>query len=422
VFIKEKATIGQYLGHQMKVNFKQYAMLIALAAIWVFFGIATGGVFFKPENITNIFTENAHIMVLALGMVLVIVAGHIDLSVGSIAGFTGAIAAILHLGVNINPETGLNEGGFGLNIYLAIGIALVVAMAIGAFQGYWIAYQGIPAFIVTLAGMTIFRGATLVVTGSETVNVLTESFQSISSGYLFRLIPKALIGTGDSAREVLSQFHELTAIVGVLAIIGFIVMAYRGRAKRKQYGFDIWSPQVKIFEVLIVSIFIGLFFGVLSSYNGLPNSLIIVLLLVGFYHYLTNNTVFGRHVYAIGGNKEAAKLSGINIKAKTLWIFISMGFLSGLSGIIITSKLSSAMTSAGNLFELDTIAAAIIGGTSTLGGEGTVVGAIIGATLMASVSKGMLLMGVPAEIQMILRGVILLLAVWFDISTKKRSK
>jgi len=391
-------SVKDILKFQIKNNIKQYSMFIALIGIWLIFHFLTNGIFISPRNMSNLLLQTSYIAVLAVGMVLVIVAGHIDLSVGSIAGFVGAIAAILQV-------------NFGWNTIFAVAAALLVGLLIGVWQGYWIAYREIPAFIVTLSGMTVFRGALIAVTQGATIAPLDESFRMIGSGYLPRIFPQT---------EAMG-FHDTTIIVAILFVLAFIFMILRSRKSRIKYGFQVLPMSLEIAKLVLGSIGIMVFFSIMILYRGIPYSILIVTALVIGYTFLANNTVFGRHVYAMGGNKEAAKLSGINTKLRNLWIFISMGFLCSVSGIIFTARLNAAASSAGTLFELDTIAAAIIGGTSTLGGEGTVFGAIIGALLMASINNGMSLMNISSDWQMIFRGLILLLAVWFDISSRRKS-
>jgi D-xylose transport system permease protein len=394
--LKQESSIGEILSTQINNNMRQYAMFIALLGVWILFGILTNGIFFTPRNMSTLLLQTSYIAVLAVGMVLVIVAGHIDLSVGSIAGFIGAIAAI-------------SQVSWGFNTLASVALALVMGVIVGLWQGYWIAYQRIPAFIVTLAGMTIFRGLLILVTGGATIVPKDPSFRLIGQGFLPKLfLPDA-------------PFHDFTLIIAILAVLVFLFFSWRKRESRKKYGFTILPTSLEIAKNAGISVIILLFFSIMIFYKGLPFSILIIIGLVLFYSFLSNNTVFGRHVYAIGGNKEAARLSGINIKQRTLMIFVSMGVLSALSGIVVTARLNAAQAAAGNLFELDTIAAAIIGGTSTLGGEGTVFGAIIGALLMSSVNNGMGLLNLDSATQMIFRGLILLLAVWFDIKSRKKA-
>ena len=381
---------------QVSHNVKQYAMFIALLAVWILFTVLTGGTFLSSRNITNLFLQASHIAILAVGMVLIIVAGHIDLSVGSLMGFIGAVAAVLH--VNHDWPT-----------VVVIPVALLLGVVVGLWQGYWVAYRGIPAFIVTLAGMTMFRGGIIAVTGGATIAPLSDGFRAIGQGYLPRIL-------NFDAR---TGFHEVSAVVAVVFIVAFIWRQIGNRQKRVRYGFEVLPKRIEAAKLVIAGLLIAAFFGTLVLYRGIPWVVIIILALTLSYSFLTEKTVFGRQVYALGGNREAARLSGINIRRRTLMIFVSMGFLSAVAGIVFTARLNAASAQAGTLVELDTIAATIIGGTSTLGGVGTVFGAIIGAVLMSSVNNGMSLMNLSSDVQMIVRGAILLLAVWFDISSRR---
>lgn len=387
-----KAILKDQLSH----NMKQYAMFIALLAVWILFTVLTGGTFLTSRNITNLFLQASHIAILAVGMVLIIVAGHIDLSVGSLMGFIGAVAAVLHV----------NQGW---PTAIVIPVALLVGVVVGLWQGYWVAYRGIPAFIVTLAGMTMFRGGIIAVTGGATIAPLADGFRAIGQGYLPRILnPDARTG-----------FHEVSAVVAAVFIIAFIWRQIGNRKKRIRYGFEVLPARIEAAKLVLSGLLIAAFFGTLVLYRGIPWVVVIILGLTLLYSYLTEKTVFGRQVYAIGGNREAARLSGINIRRRTLMIFVSMGVLSAVAGVVFTARLNAASAQAGTLVELDTIAATIIGGTSTLGGVGTVFGAIIGAVLMASVNNGMSLMNLSSDVQMIVRGAILLLAVWFDIYSRR---
>ncbi|AFG36384.1 multiple monosaccharide ABC transporter permease [Spirochaeta africana] len=394
--IKAGQSSMQILKDQAQHNVRQYSMFIALIGIGIIFTFLTNGIFMSPRNLSNLLLQTSFIGILAVGMTLVIVGGHIDLSVGSIVGFTGAFAAVLQVELGVNTIT-------------VVILTLILGAIIGVWQGFWVAYRGVPAFIVTLAGMLIFRGALIALTGGQTIAPLQPAFRAIGQGYL----PRLFINT-----DVIAGFHDFTFFIAIASIIGYVVMELRTRARRNFYGFVNLPMPLFISKLVLVSLMVWLFFSIPMNYRGVPYSIMILLGLVLIFSYIANNTTFGRHVYAIGGNKEAALLSGINIKLRTMWIFIIMGTLSGLSGLVFTARLNSATASAGNLFELDTIAAVFIGGTSMRGGEGTVFGAIIGALVMASLNNGMSLMNISSEYQLIVKGLILILAVWFDISSR----
>ncbi len=370
-------------------------MVIALLLVWGIFTIFTGAKFIEPRNLSNLFLQSATVAIIAVGMVWVMVAGHIDLSVGSLMGFCGAIVAVLITNLNWNP-------------IFAILATLVVGILIGIWQGYWIAYRGVPAFIVTLAGMLIYRGGVLGV-ASKTISPNSPSFAAIGQGYL-----PALFGSTPG-------FNGLSAIVAAAAIILYNIYALRSRASRIKYGFSVppWLRQILI--QLVYSIAIGLIFGIMVFYMGIPYAILIIMILVLVFSFVSSNTSFGRYIYAIGGNREAARLSGINVAKTNMYIFIVMGFLSAVAGVVFTARLNAATLGAGTSMELDVIAAAVIGGTSTLGGEGTVFGAIIGALVMSSLDNGMSLMNLDVTWQYVVKGLVLLLAVAFDVYSRKRA-
>lgn len=384
---------SEILKFSIKNNMRQYTMFIALIGIMLIFTFLTEGTFISSRNLSNLFSQTSHIAILAAGVVLVIVAGHIDLSIGSVVGFTGAIAAIMQV-------------KFGLGTLPAIIITLGVGALIGAWQGYWVAYRDVPAFIVTLAGMLIFRGALIGITNGATIAPMNDSFKAIGQEYLFNIMPNA-------------SFHVTTLIFGAASILIYILFEIKKRNERVRYDFDVLPMSLQLIKMILVSIAIGSFFMILVMYKGIPYSIILVLVIALIFTYVTNKTPFGRYVYAIGGNKEAAKLSGINIRKVNMMIFVLMGILSSIGGIVFTARLNAASAQAGNGMELEVIAAAIIGGTSTLGGEGTIVGAIIGALVMATLNNGMSLMNVGPTWQYIIKGLILLIAVWVDISSRK---
>lgn len=381
----------------IKNNIRQYTMFIALIGIMLIFTILEPK-FLTPRNISTLFLQTGYIAILTCGVVLIIVATHIDLAIGAIVGLTGAIAARF-------MET------MGLNMWVAILLTLMVGLAIGLWQGAWVAYANVPAFIVTLAGMLIFNGLLLLVTkGGETINFSTE-FKQIGQGYLPTLFVE------NNVKDMIP--HDTTFIILIIALVCYIFFEIKKRAERKKYNFDVLSTKMFILKIIAVSILISAVLGVMALYKGMPYSILIVIIIAGLYTFLTNNTAFGRYVYAIGGNKEAAKLSGIDIKKTTLMIFASMGVLSAAGGMVYGARVGSASSSAGAGMELDVIASAIIGGTSTLGGEGTIIGAVIGALVMGTLENGLLLLGVSTEARMIIKGLVLLLAVFVDIKTRK---
>lgn len=381
--------------HAMNKNIRQYSMIIALIFIMLLFQILTDGILLKPLNITNLILQNSYILVLAIGMVLVIITGHIDLSVGSIAAFVGAIAGILMV-------------TYEMPTFLAVIISLLIGAIIGAWQGFWVAYMKIPAFIVTLAGMLLFRGLTMVVLKGQSIAPFPKSFQGMSSGF----IPDPFGG---------GSIHLLTLVIGILLSIILIFSELKNRRVQLKYQFDV--PPTSIFFaklVVLVGIFI-VFSYVLSTYNGIPNILITLAVLILVYTFVMRKTVVGRHIYAIGGNEKAALLSGVKTKKVTFWVFVNMGVLSALSGLIFAARLNAATPKAGNLFELDAIAACFIGGASAYGGIGTVPGAIIGGLVMGVMNNGMSLIGLGIDWQQAIKGLVLLAAVAFDIYNKNKA-
>jgi putative multiple sugar transport system permease protein len=379
----------------MKQNIREYGMYIALVVIMLTFSIATDGLFMSSRNISNLINQTGYIAVLAVGMTLILIIRHIDLSVGFVAGFLGAVAAIL-----------LTK--LGMPVWSTILIVLTCGALIGAVIGFLVTKMGIPSFVATLAGMLVFRGALLRVTsGTGTIIVPNKSFNAIGNGF----IP-------DIAH--ISGIHTLTLVIGIIAIGLYIWSEFNNRKDKMKYNFEVLSNLMFTLKLIFVSSVIGYITWTLSGYNGLSWTVIVVIIVVLIYNFITNKTVLGRHIYAVGGNPDAAKLSGINVNRITLIVFSSMSMLAALSGILFTARLQSATTTAGTLFELDAIAAAYVGGVSAAGGVGKVTGSIIGAFVMASLVNGMNLMGVDISYQYIIRGAVLVAAVIFDVKTRNK--
>ena len=391
-----KESFGKVLGGVVRNNMRQYTMIAALVAIWVIFSILTKGLFISSRNLSNLFLQMCTIGILTGGMLLVMVAGHIDLSAGIVCGTLGAIVAYLMSKTNMDPV-------------LAIAITILCGVAVGLWHGFWVAYRGVPAFIVTLASQMAFQGITLAVTNGATIGEFAPGFKAIGQGFIPRLF------FSEDA-----PYHDLTIILTIIAIVLYVIMSTHKRRKRQKEGFTVLPISLEIVKNLLILGAIGAVGYVLASYRGVPIAILILLATVLIFNTVTTRTPFGRHVYAIGGGMEAARLSGVNIKRTLLKIFVIMGALTAVASIVFTSRLNAATTAAGKGFELDAIAACIIGGTSTTGGIGTVFGAIIGALVMASLDNGMSLMNLPIMIQYIIKGGILLLAVWVDIANKKK--
>lgn len=398
----QSESLSSIVKKQLTGNVKQYSMFLILIAVWIIFTIATGGLFLTPRNISNLFSQTTYTGIIACGMVLIIVAGHIDLSVGSVVGLTGAIAAIMQV-------------KYGMPTLVAASCALLVGILIGAWQGFWVAKIEIPAFIVSLSTMVVIRGILVYVTQGATIGPLQEDFRLIGQGYV---PPGALIQFGDTGH--FKHINLSTLIITLLFILVYAYLELTGRKKKIEYGLSVEPMNFYLLKIAVVSLVILFFFSFLIFGRGMPYSVLIVTLITLVYSFMSKNTRFGRYVYAIGGNKEAARLSGIDIVKVNFLIFVSIGFLSGLAGVVFAGLMNSASASAGTAFELDAISAAIIGGTSTLGGVGTITGAIVGALLMSSLNNGMQLLNLGADVQMILRGLILIAAVYLDFKTKKR--
>lgn len=382
-----------------KKNIRQYAMLIALVVIMAFFQIATKGILLVPMNVTNLILQNGYVFILAIGMTLTILTGgNIDLSVGSLCALIGAIVGTLIITMK-------------MNIVLAIVIALLLAVAIGMWQGFWIAYIRIPAFIVTLAGMLLFRGLTVKMLKGLTLAPFPESFQSISSGF----IPDIFNGFGTSL--------NFTAIfVGIIISILYAVVELKKRFKRQKSDFEVSSLTLFSIQIIVMIFVINLFFYWLAEYKGIPIALVLIGILIVVYSVFTTRTVPGRFLYAMGGNEKAAKLSGINTNKVLFFSYVNMAVLSAVAGMMFASRINSASPQAGLNFELDAIAACFIGGASAYGGVGTVIGAIIGALVMGVLNNGMSILGVGSDTQMSVKGLVLLTAVAFDVISKMKSR
>jgi len=376
-------------------NLRQSGIYLAFVAIIILFSILTDGILLTPQNVTNIVVQNSYILILAIGMVIVIIAGHIDLSVGSVVAFTGAVAGVLTVRQ-------------GLPWWVGVIGALVIGAIVGAWQGYWVAFVGIPAFIVTLAGMLIFRGATMVTLGNTQISPFPDAFRNIASGYV-----NGWFG-GDG-------FDVFTLVIGAVGVAGFAVSQWRSRRARIAYQQVVESVPMFIGKVVVMGVVAMAFAWELANYKGLPIVLIVLAVLILVYSAIAKRSVFGRHVYSIGGNLNAAMLSGIKVKWVNFWIFVNMGVLSGLAGVVFTARLNLANPKAGTGFELDAIAACFIGGAAVTGGVGTVIGTIIGGLIIGVMNNGMSIMGVGIDYQQAIKGLVLLLAVAFDVYNKRRA-
>ena len=373
---------------------RQSGMVVALAAIVLLFQVWTGGILLKPLNVTNIVQQNGYILVLAIGMVIVIISGHIDLSVGSIAGFIGAVSGVLMVR-NDMPWL------------VAVGVCVGIGALIGAWQGFWIAYVGIPSFIVTLGGMLVFRGATQYLLEGQSIAPMPRGLEQVSSGFLPEMGTNAV-------------YHWPTVILGAVMIVATLVVQIRRRRSQIRYGQQVSATALFVAKCVAIVAALAAFTLLLASYRGVPIVGIILVVLTLIYAFVMRNTVLGRQVYAVGGNSAAARLSGIRNQRVTLLVFVNMGMLAAVAGLLFAARLNSATPQAGVNFELEAIAAAFIGGASSSGGVGTVFGAIVGGLVLGVLNNGMSILGIGSDVQQVIKGLVLLAAVGFDVYNKRK--
>ncbi len=394
--------LGHLVVGSIRHNSKQYTMFLALIGIWLIFALLTEGVFLTPRNLSNLFVQTVTTAILAIGMVLVIVAGHIDLSVGSVLGFAGAVCAICM----IKLEWG---------VFPSVLATLIVGLAIGVWHGFWIAYRKVPAFIVSLASMLAFRGLIIGITGGQTQGLEMAPAQTADR---FKLIGQGYLPTLGEATE--GSIHDSSLSVVIALILVYVAMSLRRRRARLQYGFSVLPIYGELLKLATVCAIGGGFGMIMVVYLGIPWAVIFVLGLAALFSFIAQDTTFGRHLYAIGGNPDAARLSGIHVARHTFGLFMLMGLMTAVAGIVYTARLNAATTSAGQNAELDAIASAVIGGTSLMGGEGTIFGALVGALVMTSLDNGMSLMNLDITFQYVIKGLILLVAVWVDIAQRRK--
>ncbi|MFK7853217.1 MAG: multiple monosaccharide ABC transporter permease [Granulosicoccus sp.] len=380
----------------LRNHLRDYGLLFALIAIMLFFQVVTDGTLLKPVNITNLFLQNSYIIIMALGMLIVIVGGHIDLSVGSVMGFIGALSAVMIVNEDIP-------------VAITIPLCLVAGGLIGAAQGYWIAYWKIPSFIVTLAGMLVFRGLSLWLLEGQSVGPFPKSFQLLSTGFVADVF-------GVNRPNVTALF------VGAIAALAIVYMGLRKRKRNSSYGIDDEPWIMFLFRNAIICGALLFVVYKLSTFRGLPNVLVTMGLLTVIYAFFTEHTTTGRRIYALGGNEKAAKLSGIRTERLTFLTFVNMGVLAALAGLIFAARLNTATPKAGFAVELDVIAAVFIGGASMAGGVGVIVGAVVGAFIMGVMNNGMSIMGIGIDYQQVIKGLVLLAAVVFDVYNKRKQR
>ncbi|MFJ3202455.1 multiple monosaccharide ABC transporter permease [Streptomyces sp. NPDC086989] len=390
-----RPSAGAVLAGALRGNLRQYGMLVALALIVLLFQFWTDGILLQPLNITNLIQQNGYILILSIGMMIVIIAGHIDLSVGSLAAFVGAAAAVMMVEHKMPWPA-------------ALLVALLIGALAGAWQGFWIAYLGIPSFIVTLAGMLLFRGGTQILLQGQSVAPFPKGFQNISSGFLPAVGPH-------------TDYHNLTLLLGLSVLAVAIVQELRGRRRAASYGLEPLPAGLFLVKLGAITAAVVTFTLLLASYHGVPIVLLILgVLLVGF-GYVMRNSILGRHTYAIGGNEAAARLSGVKSKRVVFLAFVNMGVLAALAGLVFAARLNAGTPQAGINFELEAIAAAFIGGASASGGVGTVIGALTGGLVLGVLNNGMSLVGVGTDYQQVIKGLVLLAAVGFDVYNKRKA-
>ncbi|MGX5849339.1 multiple monosaccharide ABC transporter permease [Mesorhizobium sp. PL10] len=403
----------------LTTNLREYGLIIALIVIMLFFQFTTSGTLFKPVNLSNLVQQNSFIIVMALGMLLVIVSGYIDLSVGSVAGFIGALAANMMVIWQLGPLS---------NPLVVSIVCLIVGGLIGAAQGYWIAYHRIPSFIVTLAGMLIFRGiCQALLGGGSSVGPLPGDFKALSSGFIpdvigpLTLIPPTVNAAGKTILGSGLTLHMTTVVLGLIAVLAYAYFGVRTRRKRERHGYEAEPFPLFIVKTLVASALALFLVYEFASYRGLPVVLLVMGVLITLFVFVTKRMTIGRRIYAMGGNAKAAQLSGINTERLTLMVFINMGVLSALGGLIIAARLGQAVPAAGLGSELDVIAAVFIGGASAMGGVGQVIGAVVGGFIMGVMNNGMSIMGVNVDWQQVVKGLVLLGAVIFDVYNKNKA-
>ncbi|GGM95078.1 multiple monosaccharide ABC transporter permease [Streptomyces fuscichromogenes] len=379
----------------LRRNMRQYGMLIALGLIVALFAVWTDGDLLLPRNVSNLVLQNSYILILAIGMMMVIIAGHIDLSVGSLTAFVGAFAAVLTV-------------NHGVPWPVALLLCLAMGAVAGAVQGVFIAYLGIPSFIVTLAGMLLFRGLTEILLQGQTIGPFPNGLQNLGNGFLPEVGPH-------------TNYHNITLLLGIVLIAAVVWQEFRDRRRQQEFSLDVLPTRLFLVKLVALGAAILVLTLLLASYKGAPIVLIVLGALVVGYGYVMRNAVFGRHIYAIGGNLPAAKLSGVKDKKVTFYVFLNMGVLAALAGLVVAARLNAASPKAGDGFELEAIASSFIGGASMSGGVGTILGAIIGGLVLGVLNNGMNLLSVGTDWQQVIKGLALLVAVGFDVWNKRKS-
>ena len=388
---KNKVTFRSLL----KTNIKNYSMVLILALIMIIFAFLTDGVNLNSRNITNIFMQNSHILLLATTMILLIITCNIDLACPATCAFIGAIAAMIY--------------NTGIGMVPTVAISLLLGMAIYSIMGFLVAYLKMPAFIVTLGFLLLFRGLTYIITNVTPISLVDDGFKQIASGMV------------DIKALMINEVHYTAVLVGLVLFILYVIADIAARQKKIRYGFEVSPIPALIVKILVVGALIGAISWKFATYRGIPIVVVVLGCTVGLFTFISKSTVMGRYIYAVGGNARSAKLSGINSEMVNFIVFLMMGLVAGLAGVVFTGYMNSALPQAGNMFDMDSIAACYIGGASATGGIGSVMGAIIGGLVMAGINNGMSLMNIAAQWQYVVKAIILLLAVFYDIYTRRKS-
>jgi putative multiple sugar transport system permease protein len=386
---------GSVLLENMRGHMRQYGMLTALVFIIVLFQIWTDGTLLLPNNVSNLIQQNGYILILAMGMMIVIIAGHIDLSVGSLVAFVGAMSAVMMV-------------KHDMPWVLALVLALLIGAVAGAWQGFFIAYVGIPSFIVTLAGMLLFRGLTQIVLEGQSLSPFPEGFQNLAKGFIPEMGPY-------------TQYHNPTLVIGLVALAFLLLREHRDRRRQLAFELEVLPTGLWVAKCVALSAAVIAFTLTLASFHGIPVVMLVMGGLLIALGYVMRNAVIGRHVYALGGNKAAAKLSGVKDQRVTFLVFVNMGVLAALAGCVYAARLNAGTPQAGLNFELEAIAASFIGGASMSGGVGTVMGAVIGGLVLGVLNNGMSLVGIGTDYQQVIKGLVLLAAVGFDVWNKRKA-
>ncbi|MDR3130113.1 MAG: sugar ABC transporter permease [Treponema sp.] len=401
----QKTAVKADIASIIKNNIRSYTMFIILFLIMIVFGFLTKWINFGSRNITYIFIQYSYVLILATGMVQVMIVQGIDLSVGSICAFIGAISVMLY--------------NVGVGMPVALLTALVLGLAIGAFHGVWVAYAGMPAFVVTLAGMLLFRGLTYIITNVSPVTPHDDGYKQIASGMVN--IPGLEIHNVAIFGQQVETVYLTAILAGIIVIVLFIISEIISRQNKIKNNFDVTPPLAFVGKIVLISVLILFFCERFATYRGLPSVVVVLGITVMAFHFVLKNTVLGRYIYAVGGNPRSAKLSGINSEQVVFIVFCIAGFLTGLAAVVSTGYMNSALPQAGNLFEMDAIAACYIGGVSASGGIGTVVGVIVGGLVMSAINNGMSLMNLGQHYQYVVKAMIVLLAVFYDVYSRRKA-